>query len=673
MSENVLTLSLFEKASYKNLFPEIPTLEERDYFLQFNGYEVYLPSAPAEQDSLNIFELSVLRLQNIGNFSVEQLGDKLCLRAKKPSGGYDYDLIKFICRRLNELGLLNETNQITDAGRVFLGDTDSASDLEMQPYFLLVTRDSQEILPVFFQSQNKKTGGLEKPEIRVTFGSTGKAKELKGRCVFVKEQGKRAQILPQNILHDALKKFNRRSSKKIRVANTVNIPSSYLGAVYLHVKAVLQDGNVDYLVVSDGLSSHSDFLRKYLERQNQKILPYLKESAQKIQLRSAEEKSVDRRKYSEIRDAMRRQEQTVSDVDSRKKAEESDKRQVKNLLKAVEWALRYHLLKFPLPAQLIAALEIQTPEENELMLTGFAKQIGIDTARHRNFFRNVAGALVKTATTRDPALNPLLPLNVAAAARNPDSKLLDALQFLPLEILGRLDRYGKSIRHTNSWAPTKDDTVDSLYAAVLKFIKALLPDYDNPDAVKADAANASIQKINAQISLFAALGEETFQELSPDVQELLLKISPEKDETQSLRAVEFMEVLSSILEKILREKISDAPEKISVPKSEIIQRLKKIGQTENWNSVSDFYYIKACEKEASTLGGYALAYFTTLDDVQLKKCAAENLPKLIFEIAGYRGHGTNLNLLIEADRLAELREKVFEVLKNRGISYDGRK
>ena len=666
MSRNVQLLSLFRNDLYRNCFPEIPALAESNYFLQFNGYEIFLPGEPDSANVLNIFELSVLRLQSIGNFTVEELGEKLCLRAEKSSGGYDYDLVKFICRRLNELGFLDDANHITESGRAFLGDSvSSASSLKL--YILLVTRDSQEIFPVIFKAEELIKGECEKSEVSITLGSTGRARELKGHCIFVKEKGRRDAFIAQNKILSALKKLNRRLPRKIRIAENFHIESTYHGEVFLHVKAVLQNGNVDYLVVSEGLSSHSDFLSKYLARQDSTILSRLKENAQQIQSRRAgDENYVDRGKYPEIRAAMKKQEISAEDVDSRENAEAAQKKLVENLLKAVEWALQYHLKKIPPPENLTASLAIQSPEENELMLLEFAKRLGIDTARHGNFFKNVASAPVKNAlTTENPALNPLLPLNIAAA-RNPDSNLLAALKYLPLDAIERLSRYGKSLRHDNSWEPQENDTADSLYDSVLKFVTALLPDYANPDALKSDEVSASMQKINAQFSLFEKLGEEVYQDLPPDVQELLLKISPDKDGSQMLRAVDFVEVLSSVLEKILREKILDAPEKIAVPKTEVLARLKKFGQAAELGTVGDFYYRKACEKENATLGAYALAYFALLDDDALKDCTARNLPAFISEIAGYRGHGTNLNLLIETGRLAALREKVFEILKNRG-------
>ena len=97
MSESVTVVSVFQKLSYREKFPQIPALEEMDYFIQFDGYTVYLPKQKRTEDVLNIFERSVLKLLSLGNFSVAEMREKLCI---------PQDLVQFICRRLISLGLL---------------------------------------------------------------------------------------------------------------------------------------------------------------------------------------------------------------------------------------------------------------------------------------------------------------------------------------------------------------------------------------------------------------------------------------------------------------------------------------------------------------------------------------------------------------------------------------
>ena len=660
MPEKIKAVTFFNRMPYRNLFPQIPTLTEMDYFLQFNGYEIFLPQRAQAQEALNIFELSVLKFKGLGNFSAEELADKLCL---------EKDFVKFILIRLTELGLLDDTRQITDLGRTFLGEKLSAQTENIVPYLLLVSRDTGEIFPSFFPRQNQIEGELEKPFVKIFFGSTGKATTLDGRCILVKEQVRRAQILPQKKIRDALRKFNRKTDDKIFVEAAVNIQSTYTQPIYLHVKAVLQDGNVDYAVVSDGQSSHSDFLRDYLERQNSKVLMKLKESATKISERRRENAAPDTGKYFEIRRAMQWEDVKATNVDEIERAAEKQRRQLENLSKAVEWALLYHLLKFPPPQQLMLTLSAQTPEENYKTLTGFAVQLGLDDALNfPNFFSGISSAMIKNCMTADnPTLVPLLAVNIATAVRVADSNLLNALKTLPEDdafgFLQRLDDYGKKLRHENKWTPKNNDTPAFLRENVLKFIQALLPDYDNPAAVVADLSNASQQKLNAQLSVIRALGEETFQNLPADVQALTLKISPDKIGGQMPAPIEFVTTLAMILEKILLHKLKEFPAEISLSKSEIIRRLAQADKSTNLRTVGEKFYSQACKKEPATLGAYALAYMATLTDEQFDKFTAANLHELISELATLRGHANNLALVLDEKNTSGLRNKVFTAIK----------
>ena len=271
MPEKIKAVTCFKRTLYRNLFPQIPTLTEKDYFLQFNGYQIFLPKRYEMQDALNIFELSVLKFKGIGNFSTEELADKLCL---------EKEFVNFILSRLTQLGLLDDRRQITNLGRIFIGEKIDAPTENIVPYLLLVTRDTGEIFPSFFSRENQTEGELEKANIKIFFDGADKVTTVEGRCIFVKEQINRVQNLPQKKIRDALKKFNRNTDNKIFVESAANIQSTYTQPIFLHVKAVLQNGNVDYKIVSDGQTIHSDFLRDYLERQNFNKLKEISERRQ---------------------------------------------------------------------------------------------------------------------------------------------------------------------------------------------------------------------------------------------------------------------------------------------------------------------------------------------------------------------------------------------------------
>ena len=275
-------------------------------------------------------------------------------------------------------------------------------------------------------------------------------------------------------------------------------------------------------------------------------------------------------------------------------------------------------------------------------------------------------SIKKCMSSKNPDLKVLLGLNIVAAAKIPESHLIDALNILPgdsFSFLNRLDNYGKSLRHGENWTAKENDTFENLYNNVLLFVKKLLPDYENIETEKADLTNSSIKKLNAQLAVIKAIGEELFQSFPYSLQCCFLKISPDKQGAQMLGSMEFIKMLSVILEKIISQKISSFSGKITTPKSEIIARLNNFNVKQDFGTVSESFYSRACEKKAATLGAYALAYSATLDNESLKNLAQKNFFEVVFKIAGLRGHANNILFMAEEKELINLRSKVFDIVK----------
>ena len=659
MAEKLKVLSFFKGDSWQNKFPALKSLEEKNYFLQFNAYEVWLPVPNFEESNLNIFEFTVLRLVNAGIISADEISEKICLQK---------DLINFIFARLMESNFIDETKKVTDSGLTALGKNTTSVSTDVKPCLLLTTCDTGEILPLFIPLSERFTGEFEKPFLTVNFGTTGKAKNVKGRPVFVKSTAARQQVLPQKKLHNAIKKFNRSAETKIIFNSTDNISSTYAEKIYLHIKTVLQDGNVDYMIVSEGLKGHNDFLREYLDRQPINFLQQLKESAARLATKQTAENIKMQGKYPELRALLKRKDTTAQSVDERQAEKDIKFQQIENLSKAVEWALFYHLQKFPLPESVLTAMASQTQEENFKIVQKSAEQIGLtEVENYPQLFWNLSAMSIKNCmTSKNPDIKVLLGLNIVAAAKIPESHFVDALNILPGEkfaFLNRLNNYGKSLRHGETLSAKENDTLENLYKNVLLFVKKLLPDYENIETEQADLSNASMKKLNAQLAVMKAIGEELFQKFPYSLQYCFLKISPDKQGTQMLDSMEFIKTLSVILENIIRQKILNFLGTITAPKEEIITRLKNCNVEQEFETVSDIFYQNACKKSVATLGAYALAYSATLDDENLKNLADKDFFEVVFKISGLRGHANNILFTIEEDDLINLRSKVFDIVK----------
>lgn len=656
MSESVTVVSVFQKLSYQEKFPQIPVLHERDYFIQFDGYTVYLPKQKRTEDVLNIFERSVLKLLSLGHFSVTEMGEKLCI---------PQDLVRFICRRLILLGLILETHKLTAKGGEIIGESSETSAEDVaEPYWLLVARDTHEILPLFFPMVTQKQGTLEKPHISFHIGSTGTRQKVRGRSLFIQQAGRRQNRISSVQLHDVVKKFNAGRAEKIYVDPTRHIASTYECNVFLHIKAVLQDGNVDYLVVSEGYAHHSGFLHAYAERNYDGILQSLKQAATKASAGQRMRREFGGR-YREIRAVMRRKMTEEGNVDQRRDAERIEREQTENLVKAVEWALFYHLLKYPLSRPLVESIEAQTLEENQRMLLGFAERLGLNTApSYPLFFRGIGGAAARNCgRAENPNIVPLLAFNIAAATRHPNSCLLDALAVLPGDALGffaQLRSYGNAIRHEDS-SVVKGDMLQRLHKTVLRFVQTLLPDYENPTAVGVDLTNASQVRLNAEIAAVRMLGENVFRRMPAEQRELVLRTAYQGHGRMFL-PIEFVETLSILMEKIFLGKLAMLPV-IAVSQKEILNRMYSNGLAMDLRTVRNHYYRKACNHEKTTLGAYVLAYMAALDEAEFTAFAEAGIHEIAFRISTYRGHGNNIGLVMDEATLAELRDQTFAAVK----------
>mgnify|MGYP006872979157 CR=1 FL=1 len=266
MSEFVKTVSRFRNKSYSEIFPNKTFSSEENYFLQFNGYTVYLPKISPPPRALNIFEISILKLLAVEPFTPQDLSERLCL---------EVDLINFICARLFEMKFLDKFRQLTAAGKNFLGQkTEPFANKNILPYLVLVTRDTGEIFPKLFPRSTWQISKLLGAAIIQNYNSA--SAKVKRKCIFVEQKAKISSSISQRILHEILENFNVSHVNKIFIEQDFNIPSSYSEPIFLHIKAILKNYEDDFFLVSDGQESNDELLHSYICRQQKDILANLK-------------------------------------------------------------------------------------------------------------------------------------------------------------------------------------------------------------------------------------------------------------------------------------------------------------------------------------------------------------------------------------------------------------
>lgn len=674
MAETIEAISGFPYLRYDDNFPSVPVLAEDDLFLQVNSYEVYLP-IQAEDDTLNIFESSILRLLAASPQTAEEVAKMLCL---------DAELVRVIGAHLLAKGWIDSAFAITSDGRSVLGGGREAGEAEVHPYLLLMTRDTQTLLPCIFPASAAKRGTLEKPNVKLVSGSAGKQRELHGRAAFVKESGRHPAQLAQETIRRFLEQWNRKQPYEQRIPFDAasHIVSTYHGALFLHVKTALQDGNIGFWVATSGREPNEMEVRDALSRQNESIDLYLKRKAQRTEDRrtAGAPEETRRGRYWQVEQALRGKKKRNETRDEELQSEGEDTVMVGRLVEALEWGLSYSLRQTPPPKQLLEAIRAQDALENQRMFQTFAWQIGFPRVEQYTWmFRNVTAGSIEQSLAPDgmPVLETLLPLVIATAARTAECRFLDAVATLPLKerhrplsFFGRLIQYGRQVRHEAAWEPLYGDTADSLRQMVERFLQALLPGFERPEEGTVIEGNASLALLNGELALRDALSNDVYNALPESLRLHLMKISPEKD-AGSVPPQEAILSLCALMEYTLSSWLQHHAPVEAGEKEALCTLVEPLGLPSGLRQVGTHYYVRACAHEEATLGGYLLALLRTLctDGALTDACRAvfeSGLPALVDELANARGHGNRVGMLMDGKTVQALCARTFEACKMLG-------
>ena len=290
--ENVF--SLFEDSRYEELFPNVRLLGNAvDYFIQCNTYEVLVPSQSTTEQCLDMFEDAVLKLLDYKPYTKEEMAETLCLPK---------DIISFIRIRLRELGFLEKDEfTVSELGKNYINGLDSkGTSVVYKQAKLFVIKDTGEILPYVHYGE-LEYANVKKSTKRVTnieYGSAGRPIIISGINIWSKTpQGALdGKMLKSSDIKDALFLYNKISNNSTRFA-PVEILANYAientsaEDCLLHVKAAIQDGSTDELIVSDGFVANNDYLARYLRKEHPEIINDVKAQAAQVRSQESEEKS----------------------------------------------------------------------------------------------------------------------------------------------------------------------------------------------------------------------------------------------------------------------------------------------------------------------------------------------------------------------------------------------
>mgnify|MGYP003308323433 CR=1 FL=1 len=213
------------------------------------------------------------------------------------------------------------------------------------------------------------------------------------------------KMLKSSDIKDTLFLYNKISNNSTRFA-PIEILANYAientsaEDCLLHIKAAIQDGSTDELIVSDGFVANNDFLARYIKKEHPEIINDVKAQATHVRSQESEEES--KFDFEEANDGRYRNlyqpMYSINATYEKITAEEFDlsqdeyveekygqKQFLLNCYAVIEHTLYNYLLKSPLRQDRLKLLYRQDTHLNQELILTLAEQLGLDYIRQYDY------------------------------------------------------------------------------------------------------------------------------------------------------------------------------------------------------------------------------------------------------------------------------------------------
>lgn len=693
---DMTVITIFQTKQFPDLFPEIEIMGRPvDIFIPCLSYQLRIPVS-AEKESrqeLDIFEETVLRLIELLGGSAAVIADKICL---------EKDLVLFVISRLQEKGYLDDHKALTEAGYQQL-QLEKTEEIEMKDAQLFYFAGAKQVLPYIHQEEKKECrsgrqsgrGLVRKAErkmngksgestLEMSLGTTGKEVKVSGPCI--QAEGGRSGILDSDVVREAVRSFSKRQNtlggEPIKYRKGYAIENSPGEVVYFHLQAVLQKGDVDHILFSDGLLPDVPGIERYIKNRYPEIIESIRHqgiSMSVLQEAGKEKETAEpvAQAYPEISGLYRNIRRLlgtegVDSVDELQLRNE-DKRQIVNdCFSMLEWGMFHYLRKNPPNRGLLNHMEKQSPYSNgDLVLKSMKRLRMAVNPKHEYLVRKLNRSnLNQFRRNKEPKLYTCLPLLFLEAGGNQASPVYKLKYEFPdfLGFVHRLNEASKQLRHDLESDAVKLDC-RAIARQTKKTVELLLPDLDfsrAADTEEAPSMHASDEKLLGETALEKAMGKEMFESLSQDMKTQWLNISPDKTGSRMPPPHEFIATLYRILSKVLEDVNFAMPDKKVKNKQEVLEacmyrytgRLPK-----SLTNVGENFYDRAVKGKVETLGAGALAYLAYVIDRNIDTGELVFFIDTIDRVTGLRGHNNvNVAAKLTEEELFRLRDDVIKLM-----------
>lgn len=684
-------ISLFKLDKYDNRFLDIPIMGKPvDIFLECITYDLKIPVNGKRERLLDIFEETILKMINLKKCTKDEISDILCLPK---------DLINFILIRLCENGYLKDMFTLTEKGQEIINLQESQkSEIEYIYGKIFMIKKTRKILPYIHIGEFVSEDVIENTfnDITVGYGSAGNLKKVYGKCIRNNDYDKIESILNQRIIKKTISIFNKLCTNKgketIGFNQNYSIESSISEKIYFHLQAVVQEGNVDELLVSDGFVSNIDGVIEYIKENNNDLLNKIKSKAISMKVEIEEDKRYKLNKYSElvneyneilqyyysIKENIDIELESGNSIDELKNQSEKNRQILINSYSLLEWAFYYYTIKNKLSDSMMNFIKNGNTYSNADIIEILADKLNIkDAKKCRKLFTHLEkGKIYSVYNFNKPNLYVCLPITILEADENDNGVIHKLIISNPnfLIFIYKLNELTSSLRHDSTKEVPNFDIVRNVFEKTMQIVMILLPDLEisKEKIVLKETANISNKRLMAQVSLEKEMGTIYYNILNDNLKNEWQKISPDKSEMQLPSPFEYIQILSRILEASLYENLLQNKNKKYSKKEclDIISEKYGMKLPKSLEKVNEGFFKKAINNEKSTLGAYTIAYLVSVEDDVFEKLKQEKFIELIDKICILRGHANNIGLAVDQNKLDNMRSCTMKNTKIIGGYYE---
>lgn len=670
-----------------------------------HAFNISIPQK--KKSGLNVFEETVLKITEIESGDTEKIALLTCL---------EMELVAFIQNRLNQLGLLNDRNELSERGQELLNEWQNKSDgnLEYTVATVFVDLLSGKLLPYVSTGQlsYKKISRIgDIGFIDFLIDPTNEKSRVNARQIRPAKDSFWKTVPDSNDIIRAIREFKKKYKRHSLLNQAVDqypppVPMAEAISlhknpelVYLHCNVLIQIGNSD-LLVTDGCGfGFSESFADYLTSQDWQWVKDIKTKGIVDRFdpekKNATHSKDDQWRYPNVTRLFRHPESGINSalekLNDSPKTEHEEREYISNkqkigskLYSSVEFALAIVVSEYPIPEweQIFSS---QKYEENERLLYDFSKKIGLFLSPQNKKLLQIKAGAIRQIQRGKVKLQPLLAMAIAgAAAKYPTHPAHDLARNHSgiLDFAMSLKKLRDPISHGDISDYKKDtDQLKEDVNRTIAVLETLLP------AISAELSeNNQRQKIDRDVNQERLIAETQLDEffglsfvckMENGLKEQLIRIERMFDlPSDDLIPIDIIEALAAAMETSLYLKVRDrrtvGSSSIGDIKEIAIRKIIEAGFYETCDDIPASISTVRGGFIKSSIGGHGaslgadllgLIFVASNDEIQCLYQADPYIIRFTADLVDKRGEGNTLSAVLSQDDMKSLKNNVFNAIK----------